>query len=137
MISNMATKGYPTEVEAKQNNKHEIIGNNIMDFQYLTDKSRDLRVKSNTRIVQNDFSKMNEDKATQRVKKTQAMYEEVEQPTANNGAVEGLAKNMIKTWMEMTANKRRWEQKHKGDPDAFYPHDEKLLNTRGELFHNC
>ena len=65
----MATKGYPTEVEAKHNNKHEKIGNNIMDFRHLADKSRDLRVKSNTGIEQNDFSKMNEDKATQRIKK--------------------------------------------------------------------
>ena len=69
----MATKGYPTEVEAKHNNKHEKIGNSIMDFQHLTDKSRDLRVKSNSGIEQNDFSKINEDNATQRVEKTQAM----------------------------------------------------------------
>ena len=84
---------------------------------------------SNTGIEQNDFSKMNRDEATKRVKTTQAMYEEVEQSTANYGAVKGLAKNMIKTWMEMTAYNRSWEQKHKGDSDAFYPHDEKLLNT--------
>ena len=37
----------------------------------------------------------------------------------------------------MTAYKRNWEQKHKGDSDAFYPHDEKLLNTWEKLFHNC
>ena len=82
-----------------------------MDFQHLADKSRDLRVGSNTGIAQNDFSKINEDKTTQRIKKTQAVYEQIEQPTVNYEAVEGLAKKLIKTWTEMIAYKRNREQK--------------------------
>ena len=37
----MVTNGYPTEIEAGHNNKHEKNGKkNIMDFQPLTDKYR-------------------------------------------------------------------------------------------------